>query len=98
MRVFLRVCRPNLPHSILHQIGMSRLQKSYKTFVVQATAIPLREPEDSFTVHVDIRKDNGSHSDMTHFESGQVFPSENAALAAGFKIGKQKIDAISNPA
>lgn len=37
---------------------MSRLQKSYKTFVVQATAIPLREPEGSFTVHVDIRKDN----------------------------------------
>ena len=76
---------------------MSRLQKSYKTFVVQASAIPLREPEGSFTVHVDIRKDTGNYSDETHFESGAIFPNENAALEAGFQIGKQKIDAGFQP-
>jgi len=76
---------------------MSRLQKSYQTFVVQATAIPLREPEGNFTVHVDIRKDNRNYSDETHFESGQVFPTENEALEAGFHIGKQKIDAGFQP-
>lgn len=76
---------------------MSRLQKSYKTFVVQAIAIPLRGPEGSFTVHVDLRKDNGNYSDETHFESGQVFPSENEALEAGFQIAKQKIDTGFQP-
>jgi len=76
---------------------MSRLQKAYKTFVIQATAIPLREPKRSFTVHVDIRKDNGHYSDQTHFESGAIFSSENAALEAGFQIGKQKIDAGFQP-
>jgi len=76
---------------------MSRLQKAYKTFVIQATAIPLREPKRSFTVHVDIRKDNGHYSDETHFESGVIFSSENAALEAGFQIGKQKIDAGFQP-
>ena len=76
---------------------MSRLQKTYKTFVIQATAIPLREPKDSFTVHVDIRKDNGNYSDETHFESGAILPNENAALEAGFQTGNQKIDAGFHP-
>lgn len=76
---------------------MSRLQKSYNTFVVQATAIPLREPEGSFTVHVDIRKDNGNYTDETHFESGGIFSSENAALEGGFRIGKEKIDTGFQP-
>ena len=76
---------------------MSRLQKTYKTFVVQATAIPLREPEGSFSVHVDIRKDYGNYSDETHFESGAIFRDETAALEAGFQIGMQKIDGGFQP-
>jgi hypothetical protein len=76
---------------------MSILQKLHKTFVIQATAIPLREPKGSFTAHVDIRKDNGHYSDETHFESGAIFSSENAALEAGFQIGKHKIDAGFQP-
>jgi len=74
-------------------MAMSRLQKIYKTFVVQSTAIPVREPKGSYTVHIDIRKDNGNYSDGTHFESGAIFHSENEALEAGFQIGKQQIDA-----
>ncbi len=73
------------------------MQKTYKTFAVQATDIPLREPEGSFTVHVDIRKDNGNYSEETHFESGAIFPNESVALEAGFQIGKQKIDAGFQP-
>lgn len=76
---------------------MSRLEKSHKNFVVQSTAIPLREPEGSFTVHFDIRKDHKTYSDETHFETGQIFTSENEALAAGFEMGKQKIDSGFEP-
>ena len=65
--------------------------------MIQATAIPLREPKGTFTVHVDIRKDNGHYSDETHFESGAIFSSENAAVEAGLQIGKQKIDAGFQP-
>jgi hypothetical protein len=74
-----------------------RVLKSYDAFVAQMTAIPLREPKGSFTGHVDIRKDNGAFSEETHFESGQVFASENEALQAGFQIAKQKIDTGFQP-
>ena len=71
---------------------MSRLQKSYKRFVIKATALPLREPENSFTVHVSIRKDTGRYSDETPFESGKIFANENEALEAGIQLGREKID------
>jgi len=71
---------------------MSRLQNSYKNFVIQATAVPLREPKNHFTVHVNIRRDTGAFSEDTIFQSGQVFANENEALEAGIQIGKQKID------
>jgi hypothetical protein len=71
---------------------MSRLQKSYKRFVIKATALPLREPENTFTVHVNIRKDTGRYSDETPFESGKTFATESEALEAGIEIGTQKID------
>jgi hypothetical protein len=80
-----------------HPIKMSRLQKSHKGFVIQATALRLREPVNHFTVHISIRKDTGDHSDQTLFESGEIFPSENAALEAGFQIGEQKIDTGFQP-
>jgi hypothetical protein len=76
---------------------MSRLQESYKRFVIKATALPLREPENSFTVHINIRKDTGRYSDETPFESGKIFPSENEALEAGIQIGKQQIDSGFQP-
>jgi len=34
----------------------------------------------------------GNHSDETLFESEEIFSTENAALDAGFQIGKQKIE------
>jgi hypothetical protein len=76
---------------------MGRLQKVHKGFVIQSTALALREPKDSFTVHVDIRKDHKAYSDDSHFESGQVFRSENDALEAGFQMGKEKVDAGFQP-
>jgi len=76
---------------------MSRLQKSYKRFVIKATALPLREPENSFTVHVSIRKDIGRYSDETPFESGEIFATENEALEAGIQIGTQQIDSGFQP-
>ena len=54
------------------QENMSRLRKSCKRFVIKATALPLREPENSFTVHVNIRKDTGRNSDETPLESGAL--------------------------
>ena len=76
---------------------MSRLQKSYKRFVIKATALPLREPKDSFTVHVNIRKDTGRYSDETPFESGKIFATENEALEAGIQIGQEQIDSGFQP-
>jgi hypothetical protein len=55
---------------------MSRVQKSYKRFVIKATALPLREPENSFTVHINIRRDTGRYSDERRIESGKIFGGE----------------------
>jgi hypothetical protein len=82
--------------SVIQSI-MSRLQKSYKRFVIKATALPLREPKDSFTVHVNIRKDTGRYSDETPFESGKIFGTENEALEAGIRLGTQQIDSGFQP-
>jgi hypothetical protein len=79
------------------QLNMSRLQKSYKRFVIKATALPLREPRDSFSVHVNIRKDTGRYSDETPFESGKIFATENEALDAGIQLGTQQIDSGFQP-
>jgi hypothetical protein len=76
---------------------MSRLQKPYKRFVIKATALPLREPENTFTVHVNVRKDTGRYSDETPFESGKIFATENEALEAGIQIGTQHIDSGFQP-
>ena len=70
---------------------MSRLKRLYKEYVIEVTALPLRD--GGFTAHVSIMKDGRSYTDDTRFESGQVFASENEALEAGFVMGKQKIDA-----
>ena len=76
---------------------MSRLQKSYKRFVIKATGIPIRGPEKHFTVHINIRKDTGRYSDETPIESGKIFSGENEALEAGIQIGKQQIDSGFQP-
>ena len=76
---------------------MSRLQKSYKRFVIKATALPLREPKNSFTAHINIRKDTGRYSDETPFESGKIFASENEALEAGIRMGTRQIDSGFQP-
>jgi hypothetical protein len=75
---------------------MSRLQKSYKRFVIKATAIPVQEPENNFTVHIIIRKDTGRYSDETPFESGKIFPSESEALEAGIQMGSNRLIRASN--
>jgi hypothetical protein len=91
------VAQENLCVISAHLMLMSRLQKSYRRFVIKATALPLREPENSFTVHITIRKDTGRYSDETSFESGEIFPSENEALEAGILMGKRQIDTGFRP-
>jgi hypothetical protein len=54
----------------------------------------LRKLPSSF---VAIRKNMGRSFDETPFESGKVFPSENAALEAGIRMGKQQIDSRFQP-
>ena len=77
---------------------MSRLQKSYKRFVIKATALPLREPENSFTVHINIRRDTGRYSDERRIESGEdLWWRRNEALEAGIQIGTQQIDSGFQP-
>jgi hypothetical protein len=76
---------------------MNRVQKSYKRFVIKATALPVREPENSFTVHINIRRDTGRYSDETPIESGKIFAGENEALEAGIQIGEQQIDSGFQP-
>jgi hypothetical protein len=76
---------------------MSRVQKSHKRFVIKATTLPLREPKNSFTVHITIGKDTGRYSDETSFESEEIFPGENEALEAGILMGKRRIDTGFQP-
>ena len=70
---------------------MSRSKRLHKEYVIEVTALPLRD--GGFTAHISIMKDGCSYTDDTRFESGQVFASEDEALEAGFVMGKQKIDA-----
>ena len=82
----------NPQRGVVHQIlAMSRLKRLYKEYVIEVTALPLRD--GGFAAQISIMKDGRSYRDDTRFESGQVFASENEALEAGFVMGKQKIDA-----
>ena len=76
----------------IDQITSHRTKQLYDGFEIEATAIPMRVPEGSFTVHFDINKHGGGQTDATHFESGLVFTDVNDALRAGIAGGKQKID------
>ena len=69
---------------------MSRQRHDYHKHVVKATSLPLRD--GGFTVHVDLERHAGSHSDVTHFESGQRFTTDEEASAAGINLGKHKVD------
>ena len=70
---------------------MSRKRQNYKHEVVEATSIPLRD--GGFTVNFNLEQSTGSYRDVTYFESGQHFETEEAALEAGIKLGQHKIDA-----
>jgi len=52
--------------------------------------LPLRD--NGFTVHFDIESHTGGAVDITHFETGQRFQSQDEALEAGMKLGQRQID------
>ncbi len=68
---------------------MSRKRQKYNRHVVEATSIPLRD--GGFTVHVDLERPT-EHVDVTHFESGQRFATDEEALETGMKLGRQRVD------
>jgi hypothetical protein len=49
--------RLSWPDHLSHPVAV---QKSYKRFVIKATALALRESENSFTVHINIRQGYGA--------------------------------------
>jgi hypothetical protein len=69
---------------------MSRTRRQYQKHVIEATAIPLGD--GGFTVHFDIERHAGTHLDVTHFESGQRFTTDEEAIAAGIKLGQRSVD------
>lgn len=71
---------------------MSRQRQDYHKHVVEATSLPLRD--GGFTVHVDLERHTGSYSDVTYFESGERFTTDEGALAAGINLGKRKVDGV----
>jgi hypothetical protein len=70
---------------------VSRIRQGYKRHTIEVTSAPLRD--GGFTVHFDIERDGGSHLDVTHFESGQRFKTDEDAVAAGLELGRHKVDA-----
>jgi hypothetical protein len=69
---------------------MSRKRQEYKQHVIEATSLPLRD--EGFTVHLDIERHTGRDLEVTHFESGQRFATDEEAIAAGIRLGEHKVD------
>lgn len=70
---------------------MSRKSEQYKGQTVIATSIPLKGGI-AYTVHYSIVTSDRMHDDDTYRESGKVFATDEDALEAGIRIGKQLID------
>jgi hypothetical protein len=69
---------------------MSRIRQDYKKHIIEVTSTPLRD--GGFTVLFEIEQHAGTHVDVTHFESGQRFATDEEALEAGIKLGQNKVD------
>ncbi|MHB8218164.1 MAG: hypothetical protein ACYDDS_18985 [Candidatus Sulfotelmatobacter sp.] len=70
---------------------MSRKRLSYNKHVVEATSLSLRD--GGFTVHFFIEDHTSkAHVDVTEFQSGQRFATDEEALTAGIELGKRKVD------
>jgi hypothetical protein len=69
---------------------MSKKGLNYNKHVVEVISLPLRD--GGFTVHVNLERHTPSHSDVTHFETGQRFATDEEALATGLELGKRKVD------
>lgn len=73
---------------------MSRRRQNYKQHVVEVTTYQINDEEGGYTHHFDIEDHtNGKHVDITHFESGQRFKTDEEALEAGMTLGRQKVEA-----
>jgi hypothetical protein len=70
-------------------IAMMEL-RTYKGRVIDARALPLRG--GGWTAHFHLEHHRANDVIATPFESGQMFPSEEAALEAAIRMGEQKID------
>jgi hypothetical protein len=90
-------CGLTLLVSSNYRVSMSKFRKPHKAFLIQATAIPFGDTMNHFTVHISSRSEMGNHPNEALFESGEIFSTESAALDAGFRMGKQKIDAGFQP-
>jgi len=69
---------------------MSRTRQEYRARTIEVTTSALRD--GGFTAHFDLEKHSGTHIDVTHFESGQIFKTDEEALAAGLELAKRKVE------
>ena len=76
--------------------SVSRKRQQYQGYTIEATSFPLRDVA-GYTVHYNLIKDEGSHIDDTHFESGVIFASDADAIDGGISLGKQVIDGGFTP-
>jgi hypothetical protein len=65
-------------------------RRSYKGRVIDARALPVQG--GGWTPQFNIEHHRANDVIDTHFDSGQVFPSEKDALEAALAIGEYKID------
>lgn len=75
---------------------MSTKSEKYKGQTVTATAISISSGS-ACTVHYSIVKSGAAHEDDMYRKSGKVFATDEDALEAGIRIGKQLIDSGFRP-
>jgi hypothetical protein len=72
---------------------MSRRRQEYKRHVVEVTTLQINDKEGGYTVHFDIEDHTDKKRvDVTHFETGQRFKTDEEALTAGIELGQRKVD------
>jgi hypothetical protein len=67
----------------------------YKGRLIDARVLTVRD--GGWTAHFDIAENQGSETLDTHFETGQVFESEEIALETAIRLAVQKIDTGYTP-
>jgi len=69
---------------------MSRTRQQYQKHFIEVTSIALRD--GGFTTHFEIEHHAGTHIDVTHFESGQRFATDDESISAGIALAQHKVD------